>query len=120
MMAGMKYGKRHASWLINNHIQLETNWIRFWSAYLSCAKNDDIKVESANTAFEDLFDWHDYNWQHGMYVEHILPTGGRKRFLDALTKAGEKPWNQIMLDTELKKKDGTILYCKAHILYRQT
>lgn len=39
--------------------------------------------------------------------------------MDALTKAGEKPWNQIMLDTELKKKDGTILYCKAHILYRQ-
>ena len=109
------------SWLINNHIQSETKLDQVFGPLIYLAqKNDDIKVESANTAFEDLFDWHDYNWQHGMYIEHILPTGGRKRFLDALTKAGEKPWNQIMLDTELKKKDGTILYCKAHILDRKS
>ena len=104
------------SWLINNHIQSETKLDQVFGPLIYLTqKNDDIKVESANTAFEDLFDWHDYDWQHGMYVEHILPTGGRRPFLNALTKAGEKPWNQIMLDTELKKKDGTILYCKAHI-----
>lgn len=104
------------SWLINNHIQSETKLDRVFGPLIYLAqKNDDIKVESANIAFEALFDWHDYNWQHGMYIEHILPPGGRKGFGDALAKAGEKPWNQIILDTELKKKDGTILRCKAHI-----
>ena len=57
------------SWLINNHIQLETKLDQVFGPLIYLAqKNDDIKVESANTAFEDLFDWHDYNWQHGMYV----------------------------------------------------
>lgn len=43
------------SWLINNHIQSETKLDQVFGPLIYLAqKNDDIKVESANTAFEDL------------------------------------------------------------------
>ena len=45
------------SWLINNHIQLETKLDQVFGPLIYLAqKNDDIKVEFANTAFEDIFD----------------------------------------------------------------
>lgn len=104
------------SWLVDNHVQSEADLDQVIGPIVYLLQKEDyIRIEAANTAFEKLFNWHAYNWENGMYIEHILPAGTRNHFCAALEKAAEKLWSQIILDTEMKKKDGTVLYCKAHI-----
>lgn len=108
--------KSMISWLADNHIQSETDLDKILGPIIYVVQSaGNTRIERANMSFEALFDWQGYDWQRGMDIRRVLPKEGVRGFYAALQKAAARPWNQIVLDMELKKKDGMLLFCKAHI-----
>lgn len=108
--------KSMISWLADNHIQSEADLDKILGPIIYIAQSaGNTRIEGANTSFEALFDWQGYDWRMGMDIRRVLPEEGVRGLYAALQKAAARPWNQIVLDVELKKKDGTLLFCKAHI-----
>ncbi len=104
------------SWLLANHVESAKLLDNVVGPVIYLVKsNDYIRIERANTAFEELLDWQGYNWQQGMYMEHLVPVRERMRFFRGLEQAAEELWQGIRVPVELQKRTGRVLNCTAHI-----
>lgn len=104
------------SWLLENHIQSETDLDQLIGPVIYIQQDkDSIKLRRANTAFEQLFGYQGCSWQRGLEIGQVVPEDSRKRFLGALDKAAQKLWEQVVLNIELNHKDGKSMFCKACI-----
>lgn len=104
------------SWLLENHVKSEIDLDQVVGPIVYMQRSKDaVKLMKANTAFERLLGWQEHDWQQGMDIERLLPARVKSHFCDALDRAGKKLWNEVVLETELSKRDGTVLYGKAHI-----
>ncbi len=104
------------SWLLANHVESVQLLDRVVGPVFYLVQNKDyIRIESANSAFEELLGWQGYNWQQGMYLEHMIPVRERNKFFRSLQQALEKQWQDVKISVELRKRSGMVLNCSAHV-----
>ena len=104
------------SWLLANQVKSAKLLDNVVGPVVFLVKNDMyIRIEGANTAFEELLDWQGYDWRQGMYIEHLVPVRERNRFYRALQQAEGNLWQGVKVSVELQKRAGKILNCTAHV-----
>ncbi len=104
------------SWLEKKHIANECDINRILGPMAFVVRQDGhIKVQGANTVFEKLLGWTNYNWSQGMDVAHLLPPDDLDRFGKLLDRASRKLFVEFTENINFKNLMGTVLKCHVHV-----
>lgn len=109
------------SWLLQNHLAHEADLDAVVGPMAFLEENEgDLKVQGANAVFEKLFGWKEYNWQHGMAIEKLIPYDGKKLFREMLEQAKHAPLTEVVRNILFMTRMESVRTCRVHLTCLKT
>ena len=104
------------SWLEKKHIANECDLDKILGPMAFVVRQDGhIMFKGANTVFEKLFGWNNYQWSQGMDAGHLLTRESLEKFSSLLDRSSRKVFVEFTENINFKNLMGIVLKCRVHV-----